>query len=277
MMDLPTIEKPWMYGTAWKEERTAECTKLALVNGFRAIDTANQRKHYDEAGVGKGIAEFMKLEPLGREALFIQTKFTFAAGQDHRLPYDSTAPIRHQVAQSFDSSLQHLGVDYIDSLVLHGPSQRNGLGNADWEAWVAMEELLESQKVRSLGISNVSIEQLEVLVQRARIKPQWVQNRCYAITGWDRQVRKFCLDHDLRYQGFSLLTANSKYLSAPLLLQIAKRYDCTIPAIVFRFAIDIGMVPLTGTTNVQHMREDLRSMEFQLSPEEVSAIEKIAV
>jgi hypothetical protein len=111
--DLPSI----LYGTAWKEERTRELTSQALAAGYRGIDTANQRKHYVEAAVGEAIAA----SGVPRAALFVQTKFTYQRGQDHRLPYDPAAPLADQVAQSFASSCEHLGTDVIDSYVLHGP------------------------------------------------------------------------------------------------------------------------------------------------------------
>ena len=197
-----------MYGTAWKEERTEALTRLALQAGFRGIDTANQRKHYFEAGVGAALKSALQAGEVTRAELFLQSKFTFAAGQDHRLPYDRAAAIGQQVAQSFESSLVHLGTDYLDSYVLHGPSARRGLQAADWQAWRAMEALLQASKVRWLGISNVSLEQLQALCADAVIQPRFVQNRCYAKTGWDRAVRTLCREQGIAYQGFSLLTAN---------------------------------------------------------------------
>src|SRR3954469_11827122 len=110
-----------LYGTAWKEERTRGLTELALRQGFRGIDTANQRRHYHEAGVGEAVAAALAARLGGREDLVLQTKFPFRGGQDHRLPYDPDAPGAAQVEQSFASSLAHLGVAAIDSYVLHGP------------------------------------------------------------------------------------------------------------------------------------------------------------
>src|SRR3954471_20839663 len=81
----------FMYGTAWKEERTAALTELAIRAGFRAIDTANQRRHYFEAGVGTALAAVYQDGLVRREDLFLQTKFTYQGGQDHRLPYDPSA------------------------------------------------------------------------------------------------------------------------------------------------------------------------------------------
>src|SRR5947207_1939857 len=99
----------FLYGTAWKEEQTQPLTEMPLRQGFRGIDTANQRRHYDEAAVGQAIAAMVESGLLTRSDLFLQTKFTSRRGQDHRLPYDPQAPIPIQVEQSFTSSLEHLG------------------------------------------------------------------------------------------------------------------------------------------------------------------------
>ncbi|HEX3313603.1 MAG TPA: aldo/keto reductase, partial [Gemmataceae bacterium] len=230
--------------------------------------TANQRKHYFEEGVGRAL----KASGLERSELFLQTKFTFRRGQDHRLPYDAAAPIATQVEQSFASSLEHLGTDVIDSYVLHGPTQHTGLAGADWEAWRAMEAIHASSRARLLGISNVGLDQIEALWQDARVRPRFVQNRCYAIRSWDRDVREFCNANGIVYQGFSLLTANRDVLSRPEVAQIARRHGRGVAQIAFRFAIDVGMLPLTGTTNADHMRADLDVFGFRLEPAEIERI-----
>jgi diketogulonate reductase-like aldo/keto reductase len=265
----------FLYGTAWKEQETERLTGLALRQGFRGIDTANQRRHYDEAAVGRAVSASFAGGLLAREDIFLQTKFTFQRGQDHRLPYDPRAPIAAQVEQSFASSLEHLGTGVIDSYLLHGPSQPSGLAPADWEAWRAMESIQESGRARLLGVSNVTVEQLEELCRGARVRPRFVQNRCYATSGWDRDVRKFCSSGGLVYQGFSLLTANRKTLARPELVRIAQRHGRTVSQIIFRFALDVGMIPLTGTTDPGHMRADLEVFDFSLDPEEVERIEQL--
>jgi diketogulonate reductase-like aldo/keto reductase len=266
----------FLYGTAWKEDRTQPLTELALQQGFRGIDTANQRRHYHEAAVGQAIKAAVAAGWVVREDLFLQTKFTSQRGQDHRLPYDPRAPIAVQVEQSFASSLEHLGTETIDSYVLHGPTQRVGLTADDWSAWRAMEALHDSGRARLLGVSNVTLEQLQSLCGQARVRPRFVQNRCYAVQGWDRGVRRFCAANDIVYQGFSLLTANREALARADLARIAQRHGRTVSQIVFRFALDIGMVPLTGTTNAEHMRADLEVFDFRLEPHEVERIEGLA-
>lgn len=259
----------FIYGTAWKENDTERLTRLAIEAGFRAIDTANQRRHYFEAGVGAAIAA------VPRSELFLQTKFTYAAGQDHRLPYDPKASIGNQVQQSFASSLEHLQVETIDSYVLHGPAQHRGLGAADHEAWRAMEQIHFSGKAQHLGISNVALDQLEELCRFAKVRPEFVQNRCFARSHWDAQVRAFCRENGIRYQGFSLLTANVAELQHADFWGIVERTGRTPAQVVFRFAQQIGIIPLTGTTDPQHMREDLQASTFDLTDEDLEIIEAI--
>jgi diketogulonate reductase-like aldo/keto reductase len=214
---------------------------------------------------------------VARDDLFVQTKFTFRRGQDDRLPYDPAVPIQVQVEQSFASSQEHLGTEVIDSYLLHGPSQRDGLGPADWEAWRAMEALHASGRARLLGVSNMSLEQLRLLCDQARVRPRFVQNRCHAARGWDRRVRAFCTANGLVYQGFSLLTANRDVLARPELARIAHRYGRTVAQVVFQFALEVGLVPLTGTTDATHMREDLDVFDFRLGPDEVELIEDLVL
>jgi diketogulonate reductase-like aldo/keto reductase len=266
----------FLYGTAWKEERTQRLTELALEQGFRGIDTANQRRHYDEVAVGRAIAAAIERGIVTRDQLYVQTKFTFRRGQYHRLPYDPAAPIAVQVEQSFASSLAHLGTAIIDSYLLHGPTYRAGLAPADWEAWRAMEAIHDGGRARLLGVSNISLEQLDALYHEARVRPRVVQNRCYAVQGWDRLVREFCTAHGIVYQGFSLLTANRPLLADPEMARIARRHGRSVSQIVFRFALDVGMVALTGTTDAGHMRADLEVFNFRLEREEVERIEHLA-
>ena len=266
----------FMYGTAWKKEATKQLVQLAVESGFTAIDTANQLIHYQEALVGEALQALEK-EGIKRDSLFLQTKFTSADGQDHRTPYDASADLTTQVRQSFDSSLIHLCTDYMDSYVLHGPHSRWGLGEADWEVWEAMERLYESGKTKMIGISNVTAGQLTELCEQAIHKPMVVQNRCYAALEWDKEVREICQAEGIIYQGFSLLTANRKILADPDIHAIARRLSTGPAQIIFRFAMQIGMLPLTGTTSQQHMQEDLQAEQLSLSTEEIQWIETIAL
>ncbi len=266
----------FMYGTAWKKEATTQLVQLAVAAGFTAIDTANQLIHYQEALVGEALLALSQ-QGVPRDRLFLQTKFTPTNGQDHRTPYDASADLTTQVLQSFDSSLAHLHTDYLDSYVLHGPYQRQGLGEADREVWAAIEGLYRSGKAKMIGISNVTAEQLAQLCAQATVKPMVVQNRCYAAFGWDKEVREICRTHGIIYQGFSLLTANQGIFAEPAIRAIAQRLGAGLAQVVFRFAMQVGMLPLTGTTNQQHMKEDLDAAQLVLMDDDMRTIETIGL
>ena len=259
-----------LYGTAWKEDRTGPLTAAALVAGFRGIDTANQRKHYHEAAVGEAV----RASGRRRKELFLQTKFTFRGGQDHRLPYDAQAAVGEQVAQSVASSLQHLGTNHVDAYLLHGPSQPVGLGEADWDAWRGIEAAQAAGQTRLVGVSNVNAEQLELLLEGAASPPRIVQNRCLTRPHADAAVRALCDEHGLAYEGFSLLTGHS-LVRHPATLAAAARLGCTPAQAVFAHCLARGMVVLTGTTSPQHMQEDLAAGSFVLARDELAAMDRV--
>ena len=265
----------FLYGTAWKEDRTQALAELALRAGFRGIDTANQRRHYIEAGVGQALAAAYGAGLVTRADVFLQTKFTYRPGQDHRLPYDPAADLPTQVAQSMASSLEHLGTDHVDSYVLHGPASGSGWTDDDALAWAAMVRERDAGRTRLLGVSNVSLRHLVQMAATGAEAPAFVQNRCFARLGWDRDVRAFCAERGIVYQGFSLLTANVEVLRHPLIARMAARANATPAQVVFRFALAVGMLPLTGTSDPLHMQQDLRSRDLPLSADEVRAIESL--
>lgn len=262
---------PLLYGTAWKGARTAGLVERALELGFRGLDTACQPKHYDEAGVGRGLAACMG-RGLRRADVFVQTKFTPLGGQDpERVPYDPKAPLPEQVRQSCAASLRNLGVDQLDAWLLHSPLERQ----ADTrEAWRAMEDAVDMGHVRALGVSNCyDPALLSSLWHGARIKPSLVQNRFHAKTGYDRQIRAFCTEHGLRYQSFWTLTANAGVLATAELRAIATRHSASPEQVFFAYAGTRGITPLSGTCSEQHMRDDLALPA--LSPSESAAIDRL--
>jgi len=269
---MPTVPD-FLYGTAWKEDRTPALTELAIRTGFRGIDTANQRRHYFEAGVGQGLAAVYRAGVVTREDLFLQTKFTYQGGQDHRLPYDPAASLSAQVAQSMASSLEHLGTDYVDSYVLHGPSSGHGWSDEDAEVWVAMTKERDAGRTRVLGVSNVSLRHLQQMTVAHGEAPAFVQNRCFARLGWDRDIRAFCRERKIIYQGFSLITANPDVLNHPLFTALAERLNATPAQAAFAFARLVGILPLTGTSNPVHMKQDLASAGLTLPPEAVRTLD----
>jgi diketogulonate reductase-like aldo/keto reductase len=262
-----------IYGTAWKKAHTAQLVSTAIRQGFRGIDTACQPKHYDEAGVGAGVAMCLH-DALTRADLYLQTKFTPLSGQDPlRIPYDPKASLPEQVAQSFAVSLRNLRTTYLDALILHSP-----LANSQQtlEAWRAMESLVAGGGIRCLGISNCyELGQLQALYDSALIKPSIVQNRFYADTSYDREIRAFCAQQRIVYESFWTLTANPHLLSDATITGLASKYGRTPAQILFRYLTQSGVVPLTGTSSEAHMREDLSIFDFELAALERETVDAL--
>lgn len=262
-----------LYGTAWKADRTAALVEQAITLGFWGLDTACQPKHYDEPGVGAGLAACLAAGR-SRADLYLQSKFTPEDGQDPaRMPYDPAASLSDQVAQSFVTSLKNLGTDYLDGLLLHSP-----LANAAdlMQVWRALESIFAAGGARQLGISNCyTLAQLEHLYETARVKPAIVQNRFYAQTGYDHDLRAFCRKHRILYQSFWTLTANPQILAHPTVQRLAARFRHTPAQVWFRYLTQLDIIPLTGTTSAAHMREDLSIFELELAPSESDAIDQL--
>jgi len=265
-INIPTI----IYGTAWKKEHTADLVEMALLSGFRGIDTASQPKHYQENLVGEGLLKVYE-KGLKREDIYIQTKFTPIDGQDiNNMPYDETSSLSEQIKQSFEVSKQNLKTDFIDSYVLHSPIFPASELNI---AWNTMESFYDKKEVGQLGISNCyDLDVLQYIYKNSRIKPVVVQNRFYAQTFYDKEIRAWCKEKGIIYQSFWSLTANPHLLSSDSVNNLAQKYSRTTSQIFYRFLNHIDIVPLIGTTSKEHMLQDVAIYEFELERSEIESI-----
>jgi len=260
-----------MYGCAWKKERTMDLVYKAVQAGFRGIDTACQPKHYYEPGVGEALTSLYKDGVVERQDIFLQTKFTSLSGQDpNNIPYDKTAEIPDQVKQSLSVSLKNLKTDYIDSLVLHGPFRKF---EDTMKVWRTFEEFVKAGQVRTIGISNCyEYDTLKALFDNADVKPSTLQNRFYGDTGYDVDVRKFCYEKGIKYQSFWTLTANPHILKSKQMVEICQRMHISPAQCFYVFVMQCGIVPLTGTCNEEHMKEDLSVLDLDLTSEDYQKI-----
>jgi diketogulonate reductase-like aldo/keto reductase len=262
-----------IYGTAWKKAATESLVSLAIQKGFRGIDTACQPKHYDEPGVGAGIAASIK-NGVTRPDLYLQTKFTSLSGQDpDRIPYDPQAPLPDQVTQSIAASLKNLRTDYLDCVLLHSPMPTM---SQTLVLWRTLESFVDNGQIRQLGISNCyRLAELESLHQAARIKPAVLQNRFYADTHYDREIRIYCNQSQIIYQSFWTLSANPHLLTHKTMTALAGEHGRTTAQILFRYLVAMGVVPLTGTKSEAHMGDDLAIFSFELTDDEIASIDAL--
>ncbi|TDL26104.1 Aldo/keto reductase [Rickenella mellea] len=261
-MSLPQI----LYGTAWKKERTSALVVEAVLQGFRAIDTAGQPKHYNEEFVGAALQILQDQHGIKREDIWLQTKFTSINGQDTTkpLPYDPTQPIPNQVQTSFSDSLKNLRTTYLDSYILHSPlPTRDGT----LEAWRTLGKLQDEGHVRRIGVSNpYDVGTLEALAKERPV--QVVQNRWYEGNQWDKEVCAYCKRNGMMYQSFWTLTGSPRLLTHPSLNALAQRHHKTPEQILFRLAQTRGVVPLAGSTDRGRMRDGVETEQIELVNEE---------
>ena len=163
-MKIPNM----IYGTAWKKENTTNLVFEALKQGFKAIDTACQPKHYREDLVGLGLQKAYEIG-IKREDLFLQTKFTPIDGQDQsNMPYLANDEIEIQVEKSFETSKKNLHTDFINAYILHSPVFP---GTKLQRVWQKMEEFYDKKEVGQLGISNCyDLDVLKYLYNNAKVK-----------------------------------------------------------------------------------------------------------
>lgn len=281
MTILPTIKSnqniqipAMIYGTAWKKEATTKLVKQAIKCGFRGIDTAGQPRHYQEDLVGVALKELYEENIVKREELFLETKFTPKDGQDpNNMPYNPNSSLKEQILTSFESSKKNLYTSYIDSYLLHSPLFPF---TKTLEAWRILEELVEKGEVKQIGISNCyDISAFKKLYNEATIKPSVLQNRFYSDSSYDKELRQFCLENNIIYLGFWTLSANPHILGSKIIFDLVRKYKRSEPQIFYRFLSQIGIIPLNGTTNEVHMKEDLSIFDFVLDDNEIIEINKL--
>ncbi|EMD33671.1 hypothetical protein CERSUDRAFT_98233 [Gelatoporia subvermispora B] len=268
-----------IYGTAWKKERTTALVVSAVLNGFRAIDTACQPKHYREDLVGEALLILRDKHGIRREDLYIQTKFTPIGGQDtaQPLPYDPSSPLEQQIESSFERSLSNLHTTYLDSLLLHSPLSTLQQTLAAWRVLVTLQD---SGKVKHIGVSNTyDVSILDALETQGGRRAQVVQNRWYEGNQWDRDVWAYCKERGIQYQSFWTLSGAPNLLAHPSMQALARAKNCTPAQMLFRVAQLRGVTPLSGTTSEQHMKEDVtvENIDFEETSDGqvISALEAV--
>ena len=258
----------FIYGTAWKKEKTADLVYRALASGFRGVDTAAQPRHYREDLVGQGIRRAVSDGKVSREDLFIQTKFTTVGGHDpENIPYDPTTTVAEQIHTSMRSSLKNLrpledessaDSTMLDCLVLHSPLPTI---EETIEAWHVLETYVP-HKVRALGISNVRISWLRQLYEAANMKPAVVQNRFIRQNQYDKDIRAFCVENGMTYQAFWTFTGNKKLAYGTTVGLFAKNVGVCEPEALYCLVLGLGDIAiLNGTTKEQNMLDDLAALK----------------
>lgn len=247
------------------------------MSGFRAIDTAGQRKHYREDLVGEALTILHEKHGIKREDLLLQSKYTSIDGQDRAqpIPYDPSSPIADQVHSSLSQSLKNLRTTYLDSYILHSPLRTP---KDTLTAWSALIKAQDEGLVKQIGISNsYSVELLQYIAEATRRPVQVVQNRWYEGNGWDTDVVSYCIKNDIQYQSFWTLSGSPTLLGHSSLRAVAKTHHITPSQALFTVAQARGIIPLCGTTSESHMREALAASELVVDVQSGAGLDVVEI
>lgn len=240
----------------------SNCTKAvrtALKLGYRHIDTATF--YNNEVEVGKAIREAIAQDGIPRSEIFVTTKMWYT---EHG--YDSAL-------KAFDKSFKKLGLDYIDLYLVHWPEVEGAKDPAKVraETWRAFEKLVESGKVKSIGVSNFEIKHLEELLKTAKIVPATNQCECHPLLSQEK-LRKYCKEKGIVFEAYSPL-AKGKILNNETIKKIAKKYNKSVAQICLRWNIQHGMVTLPKSANEQRIKENMEIFDFELSEEDMNTLD----
>lgn len=271
-----------------KEGEGVEAIKAAIDAGYRHIDTAYF--YQNEKEVGEAIRAKIEEGVVRREDLFVTTKLwnTFHH-PDH-------------VEQAFQKSLENLDIEYIDLYLMHVPI---GYKFIDWDTknlmpydtdgklqfsdvdyidtWKAMEKLLKTGKVKSLGVSNFNSEQITRLLAECEVKPVTNQVECNPSLN-QRKLIEFCKDLDITLTAYSPLGRPKHYekdpdnmpkpaLDDPKVIEIGKKYGKTSSQVILRYLVDIGTIPIPKSSNSERIAQNIDIFDFKLTEEDIKIMD----
>ncbi|MCA9765217.1 MAG: aldo/keto reductase [Carnobacterium sp.] len=245
------------FGT-WQipNEEAYDAVTMAIKNGYTHIDTA--LAYGNEENVGKAIKD----SGLSRDAIFLTSK----------LP----AQIKgyNETLEAFDTTLTNLGMDYIDLYLIHAPWPWDEIGKdctkENIQTWKAMEKLYNDKKIRAIGVSNFSIEDIKALIDACDIVP--MANQIPFYIGRDqKELVAFCNENEILIEAYSPL-ATGDILASPEIITMAKKYDVTPAQLSIRYCIEKDTVPLPKSTHESRIIENSQ-LDFTISPADVETLD----
>ncbi|WP_026695195.1 aldo/keto reductase [Peribacillus kribbensis] len=247
------VKMPWFGLGVYKVEEGQEVfnsVKAAIKNGYRSIDTASFYKNED------GVGEAIKASGVPREELFITTK----VWNDDQ-GYESTLA-------AFESSMQKLGLEYLDLYLIHWPVKGKYK-----ETWRAIEKLYKDGRVRAIGVSNFHIHHLEDLLDDADIVPM-VNQVEYHPSLTQEELHEYCRKHSIQLEAWSPLM-RGQLLNNPVLMDIAKTYNKTVPQVILRWDIQNEVVTIPKSIKETRIIENADIFDFELTQAEMDKISSL--
>lgn len=228
-------------------KETYQAVKTALETDYRLIDTASFYRN--EEDVGRAVLK----SGIPRSEIFITTKLW-----NDEQGYDSAL-------RAFDASLKRLGLGYIDLYLIHFP-----VPNLREESWRALEKILESGRVRAIGVSNYMEYHLKELLSQSTVIPAVNQVEFSPFLN-QQALLAFCRKNRIQVEAYAPLTAGHRLYDKQI-TAIATAHGRTNAQVLLRWAIQQGLIVITKSTHAQRIAENARVFDFELTPEEISAL-----
>lgn len=241
------------------DDKAAQAVRDAVEIGYRNIDTA--QAYGNERGVGDGI----RTAGVARSDLFVSTKLAAEIKE-----YDAAVA-------SIDRSLQTMGLDYLDLMLIHSPQPWADFRGADYAegnlaAWRALEDAHAAGKLRSIGVSNFLEADVENITDRGSVAPH-VNQVLVHVGNTPADLLEFCRDRGIRVQAYSPI-AHGRMLHNAFVAEMAEAYAVTVPQLCIRYTLQLGTVSLPKTANPDHMRANAR-VDFEISEEDMDALRSL--
>ncbi|MCT7397984.1 MULTISPECIES: aldo/keto reductase [Eubacterium] len=240
------------------DSKAADAVKDAAKLGYRHFDTA--QAYGNERGVGEGI----RTCGVPREELFVVSK----VAAEHKTYEEAKAGI--------DETLKKMGLDYLDMMIIHSPQpwvevnqSDNRYKEGNRQAWRALEEAYNEGKLKAIGVSNFQIEDIESLMETAKVKPMVNQILCH-ISNTPLELIDYCQKNDIAVEAYSPI-AHGEILSQPEIKAIADKYGVSVPQLCIRYTLQLGTISLPKTENPEHMKSNAE-VDFTISEEDMEVL-----
>lgn len=243
------------------DDKAAEAVREAVKLGYRNFDTA--QAYGNERGVGEGI----RTCGVPREELFVGSKVAAECKS-----YESAA-------KSIDETLEKMGLDYLDMMIIHSPQPWAEVNQSDnryykenKEVWRALEDAYRAGKLKGIGVSNFNENDLDNILSDCTVKPMVNQVLAH-ISNTPFEIIDFCQKNDIVVEAYSPI-AHGEMLKNKAVAEMAEKYGVSTPQFCVRYTIQLGMVSLPKTANPEHMKSN-SELEFVISDEDMETLKNI--
>ncbi|MAR89300.1 MAG: 2,5-diketo-D-gluconic acid reductase [Pseudomonadales bacterium] len=243
-----------------KDDKAADAVREAVKLGYRHVDTA--QAYGNEAGVGEGV----RSSAVPRDEIFLTTKL------------DAGVKTYDKAVASIDSSLQTLGLDYIDLMIIHSPQPWKEFGGDDryfagnLEAWKALEEAYEAGKLKAIGLSNFQQQDVDNILQNCNVKPMVNQILAH-ISNTPLELIQYCQQQDILVEAYSPI-GHGELLKNDQITTMAEKYQVSVPQLCIRYTLQLGLLPLPKTANPEHMKSNAE-LDFEISDADMESLKQM--